>query len=365
MIDLRPADECELDIVALGEVMLRLDPGEGRIRTARRFEPWEGGGEYNVARGLRKVFGLRAGVVTALADNEVGRLVENLILQGGVDASLIHWEDYDGIGRRVRNGLNFTERGFGVRGALGVSDRAGTAISNLAPGTVDWDDLFGRRGVRWLHTGGIFAGLSERSAEVAEEAMTAAHQHGTVVSFDLNYRPSLWAGIGGTDYARDVNTRLAGHVDVMIGNEEDFTAALGFGVDHVDEHLRHLPIDSFAAMVGKVAEKMPWLSVVATTLRTVHTASDNDWQAIAWSPDTGVLSSVAREHLAILDRVGGGDGFASGLIYGLLAGEDLQQCLELGAAHGALAMTTPGDTSMATRDEVYALAAGGSARVRR
>jgi 2-dehydro-3-deoxygluconokinase len=311
------------------------------------------------------VFGLRAGVVTALADNEIGRLVENLILQGGVDTSLIHWAAYDGIGRTTRNGLNFTERGFGVRGAVGVSDRANTAISQLAPGAVDWDDLFGRRGVRWLHTGGIFAGLSESSAAVAEEAMAAARRHGTVVSFDLNYRPSLWKGIGGSEYARDVNTRLASHVDVMIGNEEDFTAALGFGVDHVDEHLRSLPIDSFAAMVGTVAEKMPWLSVVATTLRTVHTASDNDWQAIAWSPDTGVLASVAREHLAIFDRVGGGDGFASGLVYGLLTDEPLQQSLELGAAHGALAMTTPGDTSMASRDEVLSLAGGGSARVRR
>ena len=228
MIQTRPAAECEFDIVALGEVMLRLDPGEGRVRTARRFEAWEGGGEYNVARGMRKVFGLRAGVVTALADNEIGRLVENLILQGGVDTSLIHWETYDGIGRTVRNGLNFTERGFGVRGAVGVSDRANTAISKLAPGDVDWDDLFGRRGVRWLHTGGIYAALSESSAAVAEEAMAAAQRHGTVVSFDLNYRPSLWAGIGGTEFAKDVNTRLAGHVDVMIGNEEDFTAALGF-----------------------------------------------------------------------------------------------------------------------------------------
>lgn len=365
MIQTRPAEECELDVVALGEVMLRLDPGEGRVRTARRFEAWEGGGEYNVARGLKKVFGLRAGVVTAFADNEVGRLVENLIQQGGVDTSLIRWEKYDGIGRTVRNGLNFTERGFGVRGAVGVSDRAGTAIAQMGPGVVDWDDLFGRRGVRWLHTGGIYAALSEQSAAVAEEAMAAARKHGTVVSFDLNYRPSLWAGIGGPDRARDVNTRLAEHVDVMIGNEEDFTAALGFDVEHVDEHLRELPMDSFAAMVGTVADKMPWLQVIATTLRTVHTASDNDWQAIAWSPSTGVLESAARDHLAIYDRVGGGDGFASGLVYGLLSGEPLQTCLEYGAAHGALAMTTPGDTSMATREEVLALASGGSARVRR
>ncbi len=250
MIETRPAEECELDIVALGEVMLRLDPGEGRVRTARRFEAWEGGGEYNVARGMRKVFGKRAGVVTALADNEIGRLVENLVMQGGVDTSLIRWEPYDGIGRTVRNGLNFTERGYGVRGAVGVSDRAHTAIAQMRPGTVDWDDLFGRRGVRWLHTGGIYAALSENAAAVAEEAMAAAQKHGTVVSFDLNYRPSLWAGIGGPDFARDVNTRLAGHVDVMIGNEEDFTAALGFEVAHVDEHLSTLPMDSFEAMVG-------------------------------------------------------------------------------------------------------------------
>jgi 2-dehydro-3-deoxygluconokinase len=365
MIQTRPAEECELDIVALGEVMLRLDPGEGRIRTARRFEAWEGGGEYNVARGMRKVFGLRAGVVTALADNEIGRLVENLIMQGGVDTSMIRWDAYDGIGRTVRNGLNFTERGFGVRGAVGVSDRAGTAIAQLEPGQVDWDDLFGRRGVRWLHTGGIYAALSESAALVAEEAMAAAQKHGTVVSFDLNYRPSLWAGIGGSEHARDVNTRLASHVDVMIGNEEDFTASLGFDVEHVDEHLRELPMDSFAAMVGTVAEKMPWFKVIATTMRGVHSASDNDWQAIAWSPETGVLQSAAREHLAIYDRVGGGDGFASGLVYGLLTGEPLQTCLEYGAAHGALAMTTPGDTSMASRSEVLALAGGGSARVKR
>ncbi|GGN65791.1 2-dehydro-3-deoxygluconokinase [Actinoplanes lobatus] len=365
MIEIRPAADCEFDIVALGEVMLRLDPGEGRVRTARRFEVWEGGGEYNVARGMRKVFGHRAAVVTALADNEIGRLVENLVMQGGVDTSLIRWERYDGIGRTVRNGLNFTERGFGVRGAVGVSDRAHTAIAGVSPGTFDWDDLFGRRGVRWLHTGGIFAALSESSAAVAEEAMAAAHRHGTVVSFDLNYRPSLWAGIGGTQRAREVNSRLARHVDVMIGNEEDFTAALGFDVEHVDEHLRSLPVDGFARMVDTVAGRMPWLSVVATTLRTVHTAADNDWQAIAWSSGTGVLTSAARDHLGVFDRVGGGDGFASGLICGLLEGEDLQACLELGAAHGALAMTTPGDTSMATREEVRALAGGGNARVRR
>lgn len=376
MITLRPAGECDLDVVALGEVMLRLDPGEGRIRTARSFQAWEGGGEYNVARGLSTVFDQRAGVVTALVDNEIGRLVENLVRQGGVDTSLIRWDPFDGIGRTGRNGLNFTERGFGVRGALGVSDRAGTAVSKLAPGMIDWDDLFGRRGVRWLHTGGIFAGLSATTADVAQEAMACARRHGTVVSFDCNYRPSLWEGIGGSAYARDVNTRLAEHVDVLIGNEQDLDASLGFDsgtTGHTTGHTTGLlagagggsPVDGFAAMVETLTQKMPWLSVVATTLRTVHDAGDNDWQGVAWSAETGVLASVARDHLDILDRVGGGDGFVSGLVHGLLEGEALQTCVELGAAHGALAMTTPGDTSMATRQEVHALATGSSAHVRR
>ena len=364
MIETRPVAECEFDIVALGEVMLRLDPGEGRIRTARRFEAWEGGGEYNVARGMRKVFGLRAGVVTALADNEIGHLVENLILQGGVDASLIRWAEYDGIGRSVRNGLNFTERGFGVRGAVGVSDRAHTAIAHLAPGTVDWDDLFGRRGVRWLHTGGIYAALSENAAAVAEEVMAAAQKHGTVVSFDLNYRPSLWAGIGGTDFARDVNTRLASHVDVMIGNEEDFTACLGLHVEGMDENFSALDPTNFKKMIQLAREQYPTFQVVATTLRNAKTASINDWGAVCSYGDDFHVSAV-RENLEIYDRVGGGDSFASGLVYGFLSGQGPQFAVDCGAAHGALAMTTPGDTSMATLAEVLGVMKGGGARVSR
>lgn len=364
-LTIRPAEQCRYDIVSLGEVMLRLDPGEGRIRTARSFRAWEGGGEYNVARGLRRAFGLRAAVVTALADNEIGRLVEDFILTGGVDPSWIQWRSFDGIGREVRNGLNFTERGFGVRGAVGVSDRGHTAASQLAPGDVDWDHLFGDLGVRWLHTGGIFAALSETTAQTVVAAVTAAKRHGTVVSYDLNYRPSLWRSIGGQAKAQEVNREIARHIDVMIGNEEDFTASLGFEVEGVDDNLSDLDAASFAAMIEQAAAAYPNFRVIGTTMRTVHTASINDWGALAWSRATGVVRATHRERLEILDRVGGGDSFASGLIYGLLEGEPLATAVEYGAAHGALAMTTPGDTTMVTKAEVLKLAGGGGARVDR
>ncbi|QOR69469.1 sugar kinase [Ruania alkalisoli] len=364
-LSIRPASECRYDIASLGEIMLRMDPGEGRIRTTRQFRVWEGGGEYNVARGLRRAFGLRAVAVTALADNEVGRLVEDCMLTGGVDTSFISWVPYDGIGREVRNGLNFTERGFGVRGAVGVSDRGNTAISQIKPGQVDWDHLFGELGVRWLHTGGIFAALSESTAEVVIEAVTAAKKHGTVVSYDLNYRPSLWKTIGGQAKAQEVNKAIAPLIDVMIGNEEDFTASLGFEVQGTGDNLDNLEIDSFKAMITEAGRTYENFQVIGTTLRTVHTASDNDWGAIAWSRDEGFAEATHREHLEILDRVGGGDSFASGLIYGLLEGEPIQTAVEYGAAHGALAMTTPGDTTMVTKAEVLKLAGGGSARVDR
>jgi 2-dehydro-3-deoxygluconokinase len=359
------ADNCRWDIASLGEVMLRLDPGEGRIRSTREFRVWEGGGEYNVARGLRRVFGHPALVLTALADNEVGRLVEDFMLTGGLDTSFVHWADFDGVGRRVRNGLNFTERGYGVRGAVGVSDRGHTAIAQATPADFDFDKVFGELGVRWLHTGGIFAALSESSAEVILAAAEAAHRHGTIVSYDLNYRPSLWKDVGGQARAQEVNRAIAKYVDVMIGNEEDFTAALGFRVAGVDEHLTVLPVDAFEAMIGQVAAAYPNFQVIATTLRKVHTASVNDWGAIAWSPETGLVQATQRDGLEILDRVGGGDSFASGLIAALLEGHGLDVAVNWGAAHGALAMTTPGDTSMATKAEVLKLAGGGSARVDR
>ena len=360
---LRPLQDCGYDLVSLGEVMLRLDPGEGRIRTARQLQVWEGGGEYNVARGLRRAFGLRTAVLTALVDNEVGRLLEDLMLTGGVDISYIRWLPDDGTGAVARNGLNFTERGFGLRGAVGVSDRANSAASQVRPGDLPLERIFGEIGVRWLHTGGIFAGLSDVSAETAIAAIEADRSHQTVVSYDLNYRPSLWASRGGKDRAQEVNREIVKHVDVLLGNEEDFMACIGYNIEGVDPVLRRLPVDSYAELLTRVAADFPQLQAIATTLRTVRSASMNDWGALAWSPHDGVSQATQRDGLEILDRVGGGDSFASGLIFGLLEGEPLGTSLEYGAAHGALAMTTPGDTSMATAQEVRRLAAGGSARV--
>lgn len=364
VLDIRPKADCTYDELSLGEVMLRLDPGDGRIHTTRSFQAWEGGGEYNVARGLRRCFGLRTAVVTALADNGIGRLVEDLMLQGGVDTSLIRWIPYDGIGRSVRNGLNFTERGFGIRGAVGVSDRGNTAVSQLKRGDVDWEMIFGQLGVRWFHTGGIFAALSETSQEVVEEAMACAKKHGTVVSYDLNYRPSLWKTIGGKEKAQEVNRRLARYVDVMIGNEEDFTACLGFKVEGVDENLSSLPVENFKKMIQLATREFPNFKMTGTTLRTVKTASINDWGAICWAGGE-FFQATMRDNLEIFDRVGGGDSFASGLIYGMLTDGNPQKAVAYGAAHGALAMTTPGDTTMARLAEVEKIMGGGSARVDR
>ena len=365
LLTMREAGECRYDALSLGEVMLRLDPGDGRIRTTRQFQAWEGGGEYNVTRGLRRCFGLRTAVVTALADNDVGRLLEDFMLTGGVDTSLVRWIPYDGIGRTVRNGVNFTERGFGVRGAVGCSDRGNSAASQLRAGDVDWERIFGTLGVRWLHTGGIFAGLSETTPDVIEEAMVAAKRHGTVVSYDLNYRPSLWKAIGGQARAQEVNRRLARYVDVMIGNEEDFTACLGFDVPDTAADLTSLEAANFQKMIGEVTAAYPNFAVVATTLRGVRSATLNDWGAIAWSAAGGFVEATHRPALEIFDRVGGGDSFASGLIYGIMCLGDLPLAVEYGAAHGALAMTTPGDTSMASLAEVERLVRGAGARVQR
>jgi 2-dehydro-3-deoxygluconokinase len=364
LLNIKSNEQCMWNLVALGEVMLRLDPGDVRIATTRSFRAWEGGGEYNVARGLKRCFGLDTAIVTALADNAVGRLIEDLILQGGVNPKHVRWVPFDGVGRTVRNGLNFTERGFGVRAALGCSDRGHTAVSQLKPGEIDWKQIFEAEGARWFHTGGIFCALSETTPVVAKEAMEAAKAAGTIVSYDLNYRASLWKSIGGKARAQEVNRMLTPLVDVVLGNEEDFTAALGFPVEGVDENHSALDPENFQQMINKVVQQFPNLKVVATTLRNAKTASRNDWGAICYC-DGRFYQATVRKDLEIYDRVGGGDSFASGLVYGFLTGQDPQWAVECGAAHGALAMTTPGDTSMATLQEVLQVMKSQAARIAR
>jgi len=360
-LTIKPKDACRWDLVSLGEVMLRFDPGDYRIWTTRQFAVSEGGGEYNVARGLKRCFGLETAIVTSFAKNPVGLLLQDLIYQGGVDSSLIRWVDYDGVGRTVRNGLNFTERGFGLRGALGCSDRGHTAVSTLKPSQIDWEAIFGKDGARWFHTGGIFCALSETTPEVAIEAMECARKHGVVISYDLNYRDSLWRSFGGKKRAQEINRRIAPYVDVMLGNEEDFSAALGYEVHGTDEHLSALDPEAFKRMILKVLNDFPF-KVVATTLRKASTATRNDWGAVCYH-ENNFYQAKNRENLEIFDRVGGGDSFASGLIYGFLAGKDAQWAVECGAAHGALAMTTPGDTTMTTLDEVLHVMKGAGARI--
>jgi 2-dehydro-3-deoxygluconokinase len=355
--------DCRWDLVSIGEVMLRLDPGVRRTHTARHFDVWEGGGEYNVARGLRRCFGYRTAVITALADNPVGRLVEDLMLEGGVDLSLVRWLPYDGVGRTLRNGLNFTERGYGPRAAVGCSDRGHTAVSQITARDFDWDYIFGNLGARWLHSGGIFCALSDSTPAVARCAFELAKANGSIVSYDLNYRDSLWRAVGGQPKAREVNRSLMPFIDVLFGNEEDFSAALGFEIEGTGAGYSELKADSFRRMIERVVQTYPNIKAVATTLRTAKSASSNGWGAIGYFE--GEFVEVAQRELEIFDRVGGGDSFASGFICGLLEGRGLDWALRCGVAHGALAMSTPGDTSMASRSEVERLMQGSSARISR
>ncbi|HEX3851770.1 MAG TPA: sugar kinase [Polyangiaceae bacterium] len=360
---IRDGKNVRWDLVSLGEVMLRLDPGESRIHTARSFDVWEGGGEYNVARGLRRCFGMRTAIATALVDNPVGRLLEDLMLQGGVDTSLVRFSEFDGVGSHCRNALNFTERGFGPRAAAGCSDRGHTAASQIRPNDFDWTDVFGVQGARWLHTGGIFCALSGTTQLVAREAMESARAHDARVSYDLNYRPSLWKSFGGQERAREVNRELMPLVDVLFGNEEDFSAALGFQVPNTDASYAELDTSNFRRMIRDVVQMFPNISTIATSLRTAKSASVNGWGGMLYHK--GEFFEVAQREIQVLDRVGGGDSFASGIIYGLLAERGPQFALECGVAHGALAMSTPGDTSTASLAEVRRAMAGSSARIER
>jgi 2-dehydro-3-deoxygluconokinase len=355
--------ECCWDLVSLGEVMLRLDPGPGRIHATRQFQAWEGGGEYNVARGLRRCFGKKTAIISALVDNPIGRLIEDLMLQGGVDLSLVRFVPYDGIGRQVRCGINFTERGFGARSAVGCSDRGHTAASQILPKDFDWAKIFGEYRTRWLHTGGIFTALGEHTPDVAVKACETARRFGTTVSYDLNYRDSLWKGIGGKSKAQAVNRELVRYVDVLFGNEEDFSAALGFEVEGTSSDYSNLNIEPFQRMIERVVHDYPNVKTVATTLRTAKSATVNGWGALAYSQ--GKFHVVPQTDIEVFDRVGGGDSFASGFIYGLLEGKDVDWALRCGVAHGTLAMTTPGDTSMASLAEVTKLMKGAAARIER
>lgn len=339
LFPVKPVADCQWDVISLGEVMLRFDPENDRIHTTRNFRVWEGGGEYNVARNLSKVFRLNSAVVTALADNQVGRLVEDLMIQGGVDVSNVVWRQTDGLSRQVRNGFYFYERGFGLREPSGCSDRGNTAVSQLKPGDVNWKKIFNERGARWFHTGGIFAGLSGSTPDVAKEAMAAARESGAVVSYDLNYRASLWTTRGGLDAANSVNRELMALADVVFGIE-GFDAAF----DKYNENI-------FRDAAAEVQSRFPNLKFLATTLRGVRSASRHDLTAACFS-DGKIFKSPDLAGVEVLDRVGSGDAFAAGIIYSILNGDDADTSLRRGLAAAALTMATIGDGSAATLAEI-------------
>lgn len=359
-LKIRPTSDCEFDLLALGECMIRLSPpGHQRIELTPVFEAYAGGGEYNVAYALSR-YGIRTGWVSRLVDNPLGHFIRNHARASGMDISEVIWVPYDGSGRGDRIGLNFTEVGIGVRASVSLYDRGHTAIAHMKPGDVDWKRIFSERKVRWFHTGGILTALSDSCAEAVLESMKIAHASGAVVSYDLNFRSKLWSSAKAIDTTR----KLISHVDVLIGNEEDFQKALGFTVEGTDEHLAQLPVEAYVTMVKKVVSTYPHIKVVGTTLREVVSGLVNNWSAIMYYDGTFFESRKYRD-LEIEDRVGGGDGFCSGLIYGLLHEMTPQECVEMGAAHGALLQSTRGDTSMVTMDEIKHVMAGGSARIKR
>jgi 2-dehydro-3-deoxygluconokinase len=357
-LKIQEANKCEFDVLTLGECMIRLSPpGHQRLELTQVLEIYAGGGEYNVAYALSR-FGLKAGWISRLVDNPLGQFIRNNAQASGMDVSEVVWVPFDGVGRTERIGLNFSEVGIGVRPSTVIYDRGHTAVSHMKPGDVDWKRIFTNRKARWFHTGGIFTALSDSCAAVATESLKAAHEAGCVVSYDLNFRSMLWS----SQKAIAVTKTLVPYVDVLIGNEEDFQKVLGFDVEGTDNGLKHLPIDAYKNMVKKVVAAYPNIQVVGTTLREVISGMKNNWSAIAYA-DGDFVQSKKYENLEIEDRVGGGDGFCSGLIYGLLQGMKLQECVELGSAHGALTQSTRGDSTMATLAEVKHVMSGGSARI--
>ncbi len=356
---IRDAASTQLDLVSLGECMVRLSPkGHQRIEFANEMEVWVGGGEYNVAYAGSRL-GLRTGWVGRLPDNPVAAIVRNHARSAGVDISRVVWVPYDGVGRADRVGLNWTEVGTGVRGSVTLYDRGHSATSHMKPGEVDWKGLFAK-GVRWFHTGGIFSALSPSCADVALEALKAAHEAGAVTSYDLNFRSKLWT----SQEAQAATRKLMPYIRVLIGNEEDFIKVLGMKIEGVGEDFRGLKVESYKQMVGQVVKAHPQVEAVGTTLREVVSGLVNHWSAILWHEGT-FYDSRRYEHLEIEDRVGGGDGFASGMVYALLAGKSPQEAVDTGAAHGALLQSTRGDTSMVTKAELEHVVKGGSARIKR
>jgi 2-dehydro-3-deoxygluconokinase len=359
-LEIRSAEDCKYDVVSVGECMIRLSPpGHERLEFTKQLEVWVGGGEYNVSYALSRL-GLRTGWVGKLPDNPLGLLIMNHGRAVGVDMQHVLLVPYDGVGKENRVGLNFTEVGTGLRSSVTMYDRGHSATSQMAPGEVDWKNLFQGLGVRWLHLGGIFTALSEDTAQVAEEAIRAAKEAGTIVSYDLNFRSKLWT----SERAQEVTRPLVEYMDFLIGNEEDFQKVLGFKVEGVDDKLQNLPVEKYRIMVSRVMDEFPHLLGVGTTLREVVSGLVNNWSAILYY-DGKFYESRRYENLEIEDRVGGGDGFASGMIYGFLNGKHPRECVEFGAAHGALLQSTRGDTSMITLDEVLHVMGGGTARIKR
>ena len=359
-LTIKTAEQTTFDLLSLGECMIRLSPpGHQRIELTSYFEAYAGGGEYNVSYALAR-YGMRTGWVSRLVDNPLGAFIKNHARASGMDLSEVIWVPYDGSGRADRIGFNFTEVGTGVRASVSLYDRGHTAVAHMKPGDVDWKRIFTKRGVRWFHTGGIFTALSDSCADVALESMKAAHEAGSIVSYDLNFRSKLWS----SKKAIEVTKKLVPFIDVLIGNEEDFQKVLGFEVEGADENLKQLPVEGYKKMVERVVKAYPSIQAVGTTLREVVSGLVNNWSAIMYY-DGQFHASRKYMNMEIEDRVGGGDGFCSGFVYGLMHGMSPQECVEIGAAHGALLQTTRGDTSMVTMEEVKHVMGGGSARIKR
>ena len=356
---IRDAKDSKFDLISLGECMVRLSPpGHGRIEFSPTLEVCVGGGEFNVAYALARL-GMRTAFASRIVDNPVGRIILNAARAVGVDMSHVVVAKYDGVGRADRIGLNFTEVGTGVRGSVTLYDRGHSAASNMKPGMIDFKKVFSQ-GIRWLHTGGIFAALGEGCAATLKDAVIAAKENGTIVSYDLNFRSKLWTA----QRAQEVTKALVPHLDCLIGNEEDFQKVLGFEVEGADENLSALDTSAYKRMVEKVVKAYPNIKVVGTTLREVKSGLVNNWSAILWS-EGKFYESRRYDNLEIEDRVGGGDGFSSGFAYGFLNGKTPQECVDLGAAHGALLQTTRGDTSQIDLEELMHVFKGGSARIKR